>query len=133
MLLAKPVVPMIFGKDFSPAVSLMWIMLPGLILRSVSKILYYHFQGEGKPSMISAISFLSLAVLLGIDLVLIPLIGIKGAAIGTLCSCFVEFTVFSAIFLRKSEIKIRKMIVIQREDFQFLLSKVLKSRKAKVG
>lgn len=120
LLLAKPVVPLVFGKDFSAAVPLMWIMLAGMVFRSVSKILYYHCQGAGMPMTITIVSFISLGAMLTIDIILIPIIGIKGAAIGTLCSCFVEFLIFSSIFLRNSGATLGQMLLVRRTDVQLL-------------
>ena len=45
MSFAKYLVPMVFGAEFSASVPLMWLMLPGLIFRSVARIIYHYFQG----------------------------------------------------------------------------------------
>jgi len=125
LFLAKPVVPFVFGEDFSATVPLMLIMLPGMVFRSFSKIIYYYLQGRGKPATISVVSFFSLAVLLGIDILLIPVIGIKGAAIGTLCSCLVEFIIFAILFSRESGVTFAQMFFIRKEDLQLIIDKVL--------
>jgi len=123
LFLAKPVVPLVFGRNFSAAIQLIWIMLAGMILRSVSRILYYYCQGAGMPMTISVVAFVSLAVMLATDIILIPMIGIKGAAVGTLCACFVEFFMFTYLFLRKSGVTLGQMLFIRREDMRLLINK----------
>jgi stage V sporulation protein B len=124
MLLSKPVILLLFGKAFLPCLPLMWIMFPGLVLRSIPRILYHHFQGIGKPMTVSIVFFISMVVMLTIDLLLIPIIGINGAAIGILCSCLLEFWVFSYLFIRLSKVKFSELLLIQFEDLQLLASKI---------
>jgi O-antigen/teichoic acid export membrane protein len=123
MFVAKPLVPLIFGKDFSPAVPLMWIMFPGIVLRSVPKVLYHYFQGINRPMIVSIFFFVSIVAMLAIDWVLIPRIGISGAAIGTLASCLLETVMFSYAFVRISNVKWAEVFIMQSEDWKYLSSK----------
>jgi O-antigen/teichoic acid export membrane protein len=123
MLVAKPLVPLIFGKDFSPAVPLMWIMFPGIVLRSVPKVLYHYFQGINRPMIVSIFFLVSTVAMLAIDWVLIPKIGISGAAIGTLASCLLETAMFSYAFIRISNAKWTEVFIMQSEDWKYLSGK----------
>lgn len=123
MFASKYLVPLVFGKDFSPIVPLMWIMFFGLVVRSISKILYHYFQGANKPFLVSMFYFISLIIMIGIDIALVPRIGIKGAAIGTLISCISETLMFSIAFIRISKVKWIDVFVMQSEDWRYLSGK----------
>jgi len=125
MFASKYLVPVIFGKDFSPIVPLMWIMFPGIVIQSISKVLYHYFQGVNRPMTVSVIFLISLVVMLAIDIVSVPRIGIQGAAIGTLVACFLETAMFSFAFIRTSKISWGELFVLKSSDWQYMSNKCL--------
>lgn len=80
-LLGSWLIPVLYGLEFRPSVAPFLVMLPGMIAISTYAILEPFFQSRGMPGIpaqISAIGFLTNLVLC---LVLMPRLGIMGAAL----------------------------------------------------
>lgn len=116
-------VPLVFGKDFSPILPLMWIIFPGIVLQSICKILYHFFQGTNRPMTVSLIFFVSLVIMIAVDILLIPIIGIKGAAIGTLIAALLESGMFSVAFIRETKLRWYDLFVLNSSDWKYMQKK----------
>jgi O-antigen/teichoic acid export membrane protein len=99
-ILSPWAIPLVFGARFSPSVSVVWWILPGTIALSVSKVICADLAGRGRPEFSSICAFLSLAVTVSLDLLLIPRMGINGAALASSAAYSVQ-TVLLAIFLKR--------------------------------
>lgn len=99
-LLSPWVIPLVFGARFSPSVPVIWWILPGTIALSVSKVICADLAGRSRPEFSSICALLSLAVTVSLDLLLIPRMGINGAALASSIAYSVQ-TVLLAIFLRQ--------------------------------
>lgn len=73
--------PLLFGREFRPAVAPTLVLLPGGVFWSVQWILCRSAAARGRPGLLLQSFFLALAVMLGMDLFLIPRLGILGAAL----------------------------------------------------
>lgn len=99
-LLSPWVIPLVFGARFVPSVSVIWWILPGTIALSVSKVICADLAGRGRPEFSSICAFLSLAVTVSLDLLLIPRMGINGAALASTAAYSVQ-TVLLGVFLKR--------------------------------
>lgn len=99
-LLSPWVIPLVFGSRFAPSVPVIWWILPGTIALSVSKVICADLAGRGRPEFSSICAFLSLAVTVTLDLLLIPRMGINGAALASTVAYTVQ-TVLLGIFLKR--------------------------------
>ncbi|MDQ4071219.1 MAG: polysaccharide biosynthesis C-terminal domain-containing protein [Actinomycetota bacterium] len=80
--LATPVaIPLLFGREFAPAVAPTLILLVGGILWATQWILCRAAAARGRPGLLLRSFGLGLVVMAGLDYVLIPRIGIVGAAL----------------------------------------------------
>lgn len=93
-------VPLLFGARFSPSVRVIWWILPGTVAFSLAKVMSADLAARGKPEYSSVCAFLSLAVTLVLDFLLIPRIGIQGAALASSCAYLVN-TALVAIALKR--------------------------------
>lgn len=118
MLLAKPLISILFGTEFVPAVPLMWIIFPGIVLRSIPRVLQNYFQGIGQPGRVSAVFAASSITMLVADILLIKFagIGIKGAAVGVLLAALVESGAFAYMFKRKAKVGLTELYLIRAGD-----------------
>jgi len=80
LLLAKPLFSVVFTKEFYPAIPLLWILAPAVIIRCASKCLLPYFNGTNRPGIGSIATVVNLAVNLGLLIVLLPRLGLPGAA-----------------------------------------------------
>jgi O-antigen/teichoic acid export membrane protein len=72
--------------DFDGSLAPFAILLPGTVALGLSKVLSGYISGLGRPGPVSAIAATALGVNLACNLVLIPLLGISGAALSSLIS-----------------------------------------------
>lgn len=133
MLFAKPLISFLFKPEFVPAVPLMWIIFPGIILRSVPHVLRNYFRGIGEPGKVSAVFAVSFVTMVVADVLLVPRLGIRGAAIGVLLACLVEFGAIVYLFRRKVGMGVREVCLVRISDVMTVKDRVLSllSRKAR--
>lgn len=97
-LLAGPLLPLVYGRDFAGAVVPAWILLAGLLGEGVAGVVTAYLYGVGRPGLNSVAIGFGVAVTVIGDLTLIPRYGAVGAAVasavayattvGTLLACF---------------------------------------------
>lgn len=85
-LLAEPILRVFFGPEFAGGAGAVRITLLAMLPLSVVRILAGDLKGRARPGIVSIAAVLALAVTVGLDLLLIPLLGIEGAALASLCS-----------------------------------------------
>ncbi len=98
-LLARPLVPIVFGSAFGEASNLMLLMVPGVACLAAAKQMAAYQMGAGRPQVALYVTVLSTLVTVPTYLVLIPAFGLVGAAIGSSISYAIT-SVIEAVFLR---------------------------------
>jgi len=82
LALASPfVIPLVFGGRFSPTVPVIWWILPGTIALGLGKVAASDLAGRYKTFYTSIFGVVTLIVTAALDLLLIPTMGIQGAAL----------------------------------------------------
>jgi len=80
-LVCQPVIRLLYGNEFLPAATAIYFLLPGVVIFVYTRILATYFSGNGRPLINSVISLASLAVSIPLNLILIPRLGLTGAAL----------------------------------------------------
>jgi O-antigen/teichoic acid export membrane protein len=80
---ANPIIRLLFGAEFLPAVKPLWLLLPGTVAFSVKEVLRMDLAGRGRPGIGLFASLISISVAISLDFFLIPQWGISGAAIAS--------------------------------------------------
>jgi O-antigen/teichoic acid export membrane protein len=78
--------PYIYGAAFADSQFQLLILLPGIYLMGIESVLVQHFTGTGLPAAIPAFWLVTLAINLGLNLVLVPRFGARGAALASTLS-----------------------------------------------
>ena len=95
--LAKPLVQVVFGKSFLPAVApFIWLM-PGSFLLGVETVIVQYLNSLGFPRIVAYSWLLVTALNIGINLWAIPAYGIVGAAIVSTISYALVFVLVLAV------------------------------------
>ena len=101
---ARILVVFVFGPAYLPAVQALQLLLPGAVGYTVYKTLYSYMLGTGKPSIGIVSTGVSLTATVVLDILLIPRMGIEGAAITSSiayclngCIILIAFTVVTRI------------------------------------
>jgi len=116
---ANPLTVLLFGKDFLPATAALKILLPGVVLLSVSKVIGSDISARGYPHYNSTASVISLVTAASLSLVLIPRFGVAGAAIATSASYLANSAVMLFFFRKVSGTGITGMFLPGKKDFIF--------------
>ena len=85
-------IPMVFGEAFRGAVIPLMVRLPGTVAVAVHKVLIFALMGSGHPQYMSYTGAITLVFTILFDVLLIPPLGIMGAALAstmayTICAC----------------------------------------------
>jgi O-antigen/teichoic acid export membrane protein len=77
---APLLLPAFFGGAYDDAVPVLWLLLPGTVALTGSKVLTSYIFSRGRPLVNTGITLVSLAVTVVALLALVPAFGVKGAA-----------------------------------------------------
>lgn len=112
---AYPLVGLAYGREFLPALPALWLLLPGIVLASLWRPLGGYLVKLGNPLGMSAISGVALGVNFLLNLWLIPIWGIAGAAVATTASYAVLAGGYLAWFLRRSGVSPDELLRVRAE------------------
>ncbi|MEW8992897.1 oligosaccharide flippase family protein [Clostridium sp.] len=116
--LCTALVPMVYGSEYAAIKITIVILFAGIIFASIGKVAYTYFTMNNKPEVHMYISVMTLIINIIGNFVLIPLLGINGAAIASTIS----YTLFGVIYLvilnRKEYVKYADMLFITSKDFK---------------
>ena len=118
IFLANSLIKLFFGSVFLSAVMPLIILLPGIIAFGVGGVLAADLGGRGKPQFAVYSSFTCLMINIPLNILLIPKIGISGAAVASSVAYCADTLVILVAFLLISKKSIREVLLIKREDFQ---------------
>ena len=82
--LACPIaIPLIFGARFAPSIPVVWWILPGTVALSLGKVVAADLTARGLVNHLPVSAILGMILTLVLDFLLIPRLGIQGAAIAS--------------------------------------------------
>jgi O-antigen/teichoic acid export membrane protein len=97
---SKDIILLLLKPEFLPAVTPIAILILGMIFFGSMSSIGSAFSAVGRPDIPFKINMFAAVVNLGLDIVLIPILGITGAAIGTATS-FSVLTILAIYLLNK--------------------------------
>lgn len=115
---ASPMIVLLFGEEFKPAVMPMLLLLPGILLFSVRKILANDMVARGFPGTRSIAAAVSLPVMLILDVVLIPIWGVNGASVASTISYGSATLVIGFIYLRTTGNSLSSLLFLRKSDLR---------------
>ena len=104
-LLAVPFIRLFFGAAYLDAVTPLLFLLPGIILGSLSRVLANDIAARGRPELNMYTALIVIIVNIICNLLLIPAMGIAGAALATTIaySLTTVFRIFIYAWLSKNK------------------------------
>ncbi len=127
--LAKPLIKLLFGSAFLPSVTPLLILLPGIIALGGAKTISADLAGRGKPEICTLAAFISLAINIPLNLLLIPRWGISGAAFASSVAYILSTLIVLIAFVKISNNSWSEALFIKKKDFQDY-KKILKTYKS---
>ena len=117
---AALLIPLVYGSAFRGAVHPTMILLTGVVFASIAKVSFMYYLVKGNPYFHLVIAFVTFAVNLLLNLLLIPRWGITGAALASSVSYFVYGCYYLALFVTREKFGWRQVLLFGRSDIQFL-------------
>jgi O-antigen/teichoic acid export membrane protein len=118
-LLPKSVYLFLFGAGFTEARIVVLILAPGMLFTAITMIISHYFSGVGMPKYSMYGSAVGLVMTLSVGFILIPVLGIRGAALTTTLSYLVCMCYLIIVFMRKTGAGFRDF-KIHKSDFSLL-------------
>jgi O-antigen/teichoic acid export membrane protein len=116
--------PLVFGAAFRESVpALMWL-LPGVTIFSVANVIGSYLAGVGKPHLNLVVALVGLVVTVALDFVLIPWLGIIGAAIASSMSYLATTLAIVAIFAHETRIPTVHVLLITGDDLSLITTMI---------
>jgi O-antigen/teichoic acid export membrane protein len=106
----------VYGSQFADAGVALRFIIPGVIAYSVVAVLTRYLSGQGRPGTTTLILVVGLGINIAANLLLIPRLGINGAALASSVSYSVSAVLTLAVFLRVSGRGLGETLILQRSD-----------------
>ena len=116
-ILARPLVALLYSDTFLGAVRPLQILLIGIVTFSLSRVLAQDIAGRGEPLLNTYTSALALVVNVILNLLLIPLWGIQGAAWASAASYTTLLVSKLVIYRRLSGNPWKEVLWSKRDDW----------------
>ena len=117
-VISNPLVRFVFGRDFTLAVPALLALLPGIVFLSVGKVVASDLAGRGKPQYGTYSAFCSLILTFVFDFLLIPRIGITGAAIASSLSYGLSSLILVYLYVSLSGNSVTSLLLVRLSDIQ---------------
>ncbi|MBU4273938.1 MAG: oligosaccharide flippase family protein [Planctomycetes bacterium] len=114
------VVPLVFGYKFADSVLPLVILVPSSIGVGIHKVLMQALMGKGHPQYMSYTAAIALGVTITLDIILIPLWGVPGAAAASTIAYLVCATCTICWYTRESGLRWHEFVVPRREDWRYI-------------
>jgi O-antigen/teichoic acid export membrane protein len=112
------VLPYVYGASYAPMVMPLLLLLPGVVMLSIFKVLSTGFFGRGQPMLASWAALIGLVFQTALDIVLIPRLGINGAAIASSAAYTLMMVIGVALYVRSTGASVRSIFIMQADDWR---------------
>ena len=114
-----PLVPIVYGEDFVESIPVIQILFIGVIFASIGKVSPGYFFTKGVPKVHLVITLLTLIFNIILNIFLIPIYGINGAAIASTIAYFIYGIVYILYFVYAEGFNMKKLLLIDKNDILF--------------
>jgi Na+-driven multidrug efflux pump len=97
-----------------------WLLLPGIVTFAVARVLSMYLLGRNQLKIDLLASFCGLVITLGLDLLLIPRFGFRGAAVASTIAYTCAMAVDLFWVTRTSTMTLRGLLVATPRDVRLL-------------
>lgn len=119
-------IPQIYGRPFTGAVIPTFICLIGCITWALARTIAYFLFSENKILLYMLSTGIGIIIMVGLDLLLIPRLGITGAALGYTSSLWARYLLLLLFASRFAHLQSWKGFIITRDDLSVIYSSLAK-------
>ncbi len=127
-VLSYPVVLILLGREYLGSIPSLLVMVPALAVSGPMRVLGAHLWVLGKPHYRAVIHWIVLTIMVGLCILLIPHMGIIGAAIAVSLNRFIAVGLTVWAYQRESRTHFRELMP-RKADFKRIsdeISRILK-------
>jgi len=124
IVLGKPLITTLYGMEFLPSYQILVFLLPGVMAYASNRVLGVDIYAIGRPLLSSLASGTILVSLSVADFLLIPRMGINGAAFGYSLAYIFGMLVIISLYRSLKGGKTFDLLVAKKEDFQLIIELV---------
>lgn len=128
-LFAPPFIKLLYGNEFLTAIGALQWLLPGILVGSVSRVLANDIAARGKPELNLYIALITVSFNIVSNIILIPIFGLKGAAIATTLAYTLDAVAKLWLYARLSGNSWWKPILFNADDLQLFQTFLLLIKK----
>lgn len=121
-IIGKPTISILFGKSYSDAYMVTVIHLIGTVFMVFFKMITQYNIVNGKQKYNVLMLSVSIVINVIFNIILVPLLGINGAAVASTIGYILCAFVYIIYFSRVSGIKIFDLIIIKKDDISSIKS-----------
>ncbi|MCH7810764.1 MAG: polysaccharide biosynthesis C-terminal domain-containing protein [Chloroflexi bacterium] len=118
LAVAPTAIPLVYGGNFVPSVTVFLILLPSGLFYTIHKVLGSSLSAHGMPQATLYAGLISLPLTVGLNVLMIPRWGITGAAIASDIAYAVNAAVILVLFVRVSKLPLPKILLFNGSDFR---------------
>ncbi len=104
---------------FVPSLPALFLLLPGVVALSATRVVYVYLTGIGKPALTSYVNVFAFALNIVLNIYLIPRFGIEGAAVASLVSYSVSAILLTTVAARLSGTPVWDFWLVRGSDLRF--------------
>jgi O-antigen/teichoic acid export membrane protein len=120
LLLGRPLIRLLYSERFLPAVTPMFFLLPGILMISVAKVLTSDLIARGYPRANLWAGLVAVVSNVACNVVLIPRMGIGGAALASTVSYSLYAVVIVIYFIRVTGVRLGSLVAPTAGDARYL-------------
>lgn len=129
LLFSELIIVGMYGEKFRGSISVLKYLLPGVVILTIFKVMNMDLAGKGKPWIAMKAMLPALFVNIVMNVILIPDLGAKGAAISSTVSYGIAGILFLILYSKAVNISIKQILAYSRKDFDPILNVLKKLRK----
>jgi len=123
-LLIPPLIPLAYGEAFRASATVFVLLLPGVLFRTIHLGASSYFAAVGQPGMLFWCLVAATVTNIVLDLVMIPHLGVNGAAVATVVAEAVLAFTSAKLLLRTIGRRWGESLIVQRSDLTLVLQNV---------
>ncbi len=116
LVLAKPLVLLLFGQEFMPAVAPMMLLLPGTMLYLLGRVVIQFLGSRGVPEVSYVTLLISCVTNALLSWILIPRFGIHGAAIASSVGNVVLLLILLCVMVTRFKVRLIRCLCLSLQD-----------------
>lgn len=115
-LIARPTILILYGRAYEEAVIVVIFYLPGLIFQIAARLSIKFYAAQGKPLKNALVYTVALVASAPFYFILIPIWGLKGAAISSSIGYFAAFAFSMYQLKREFPFQLQEVLLLQKAD-----------------